>query len=133
MGPNARSVMQAIKRIDKLPELKTIAVGHGPLLHNQVNFWKGKYLEWSSNKSKGNDFVSVCYISDYGYCDRLSQAISHGISKADAQVQLIDLRSSDCQELTSLISESKAVVIPCLLYTSPSPRDATLSRMPSSA
>ena len=49
MGPNARSVMQAIKRIDKLPELKTIAVGHGPLLHNQVNFWKGKYLEWSSN------------------------------------------------------------------------------------
>ena len=24
-------------------------------------------------------------------------------------------------------------VIPCLLYTSPSPRDATLSRMPSSA
>ena len=42
MGPNARSVMQAIKRIDKLPELKTIAVGHGPLLHNQVNFWKGK-------------------------------------------------------------------------------------------
>ena len=44
--------------------------------------------------------------------DRLSQAISHGISKADAQVQLIDLRSSDPQELTSLISESKAVVIP---------------------
>ena len=33
-------------------------------------------------------------------------------SKADAQVQLIDLRSSDPQELTSLISESKAVVIP---------------------
>ena len=56
--------------------------------------------------------MSVCYISDYGYCDRLSQAISHGISKADAQVQLIDLRSSDPQELTSLISESKAVVIP---------------------
>ena len=112
MGPNARSVLQAIKRIDKLPRLKTIAVGHGPLLHNQVNFWKEKYSEWSSNKSKGNEFVSVCYISDYGYCDRLSQAISHGISKADAQVQLIDLRSSDSQELTGLISESKAVVIP---------------------
>ena len=93
MGPNARSVLQAIKRIDKLPELKTIAVGHGPLLHNQVSFWKEKYQEWSSNKRKGSDFVSVCYISDYGYCDRLSQAISHGISKADAQVQLIDLRS----------------------------------------
>ena len=27
----------------------------------------------------------------------------------------------------------KGAPIPCLLYTSPSPRDATLSRMPSSA
>ena len=28
---------------------------------------------------------------------------------------------------------NKAKINPCLLYTSPSPRDATLSRMPSSA
>ena len=112
MAPNSRSVLQAIKRIDKLPKLDAIAVGHGPLLQNQVNFWKDKYFEWSNNKSKGNDFVAVCYISDYGFCDRLSQALSHGIDKANGQVQLIDLRSSDAQELTSLISESKAVVIP---------------------
>ena len=112
MAPNSRSVLQAIKRIDKLPKLNAIAVGHGPLLQNQVNFWKDKYFEWSNNKSKGNDFVAVCYISDYGFCDRLSQALSHGIDKANGQVQLIDLRSSDAQELTSLISESKAVVIP---------------------
>ena len=112
MGPNARSVIQAIKKIDKLPKLEAIAVGHGPILYNQVNFWKDKYFEWSNNKSKGSDFVSVCYISDHGYCDRLSQSISHGITKADAQVQLVDLRSSDAQELSSLISEAKAVVIP---------------------
>ncbi len=112
MGPNARSVVQAIKKIDKLPEVKAIAVGHGPILENHVNFWKDKYSEWSNNKNKGNDFVAVCYISDYGFCDRLSQALSHGIGKADAQVQLIDLRSSDPQELTALITEAKAVVIP---------------------
>ena len=29
--------------------------------------------------------------------------------------------------------EARATAKPCLLYTSPSPRDATLSRMPSSA
>ena len=112
MGPNARSVVQAIKKINKLPEVKAIAVGHGPILQNHVNFWKDKYSEWSNNKNKGNDFVAVCYISDYGFCDRLSQALSHGIGKADAQVQLIDLRSSDPQELTALITEAKAVVIP---------------------
>ena len=112
MGPNARSVVQAIKKIDKLPEIKAIAVGHGPILTHNVNFWKGKYYEWSNNKNKGNDFVAVCYVSDYGFCDRLSQALAHGITKADAQVQLIDLRSSDPQELTALITEAKAVVIP---------------------
>ena len=31
------------------------------------------------------------------------------------------------------ISEFRAEVLPCLLYTSPSPRDRTRSRMPSSA
>ena len=31
------------------------------------------------------------------------------------------------------IFESGAILMYCLLYTSPSPRDATLSRMPSSA
>ncbi len=112
MGPNARSVIQAIKKINKLPKIDAIAVGHGPILKEHVDFWKENYFEWSNNKNKGNEFVAVCYISDYGFCDRLSQAISHGISKADAQVQLIDLRSSDAQELSALISESKAVVIP---------------------
>ena len=112
MGPNARSVIQAIKKIDKLPSVDSIAVGHGPILQNHVEFWKNKYSEWSNNKNKGNEYVAVCYISDYGFCDRLSQALSHGIGKADAQVQLIDLRSSDQQELTALITEAKAVVIP---------------------
>ena len=36
---------------------------------------------------------------------------------------------------TLVINDVKTILhlIPCLLYTSPSPRDATLSRMPSSA
>ena len=33
----------------------------------------------------------------------------------------------------SLSHEANTLIRPCLLYTSPSPRDATLSRMPSSA
>ena len=37
---------------------------------------------------------------------------------------------SNSQQITK---DGSVVVVPCLLYTSPSPRDATLSRMPSSA
>ena len=37
-----------------------------------------------------------------------------------------------CQALAIVVGEA-GTTTPCLLYTSPSPRDATLSRMPSSA
>jgi len=122
MGPNARSVIQALKRIDQLPKIETIAVGHGPLLRDNLNLWIDNYRKWSNQRSKGEDYVAVCYLSQYGFCDRLSQAIAHGIGKAEAQVQLIDLKGTEAQELSALISEAKAVVIP----TWPSKLDAEL-------
>ncbi len=112
MGPNARSVVQALKRVDKLPEINTIAVGHGPLLREHLNLWIDDYREWSSQRSKSDSYTAVCYLSQYGFCDRLSQAIAHGIGKASAQVQLIDLRACEAQELSGLISNAKAVVVP---------------------
>ena len=47
-------------------------------------------------------------------------------------------KSKEYSELNTVISHAKDYLIfdktrDCLLYTSPSPRDATLSRMPSSA
>ena len=38
-----------------------------------------------------------------------------------------------CRGSSRIAGEIEGQVISCLLYTSPSPRDATLSRMPSSA
>ena len=112
MGPNARSVIQALKKIDKLPEITAIAVGHGPLLKYHLNTWLCNYENWSKERNKSGTYVGLCYISQHGFCDQLSQAISHGIGKADVQVQLIDLQSSDSQELNALISEATAVIMP---------------------
>ncbi len=112
MGPNARSVLQAIKRIQNLPKISTIAVGHGPLLRHHIDLWQKNYQEWSAARNKGEGYAVVCYLSQYGSCDRLSQAIALGINKADAQVQLMDLRASDTQEITALIGEANAVVVP---------------------
>ena len=122
MGPNARSVLQALKRMDGLPDINTIAVGHGPLLRHHLSHWINDYREWSGQRNKGESYAAVCYLSQYGFCDRLSQAIAHGIGKTEAQVQLVDLRATDAQELTALISEAKAVVVP----TWPANADAEL-------
>ncbi len=112
MGPNARSVLQALKRMDGLPTINTIAVGHGPLLREHLQHWISDYRDWSGQRSKGESYAAVCYLSQYGFADRISQAIAHGIGKAEAQVQLVDLRATDPQELTALIGEAKAVVVP---------------------
>ncbi len=122
MGPNARSLVQALKRVDTLPEINTIAVGHGPLLRDHLKLWVDDYRQWSSQRSESESYAAVCYLSQYGFCDRLSQAIAHGIGKADAQVQLVDLRACETQELSGLIGGAKAVVVP----TWPSQPDAEL-------
>ena len=48
----------------------------------------------------------------------------------DTQVHFREPGSTDTEDLNS---GSKAAVMGCLLYTSPSPRDRYISRMPSSA
>ena len=122
MGPNARSVLQALKRMEALPDLRMIAVGHGPLLKHHLNLWIGDYRDWSSQRSSAEAYAAVAYISQHGFCDRLSQAIARGIGKAGAQVQLVDLRATDPQELSALIGEATAVVVP----TGPGQPDADL-------
>ena len=112
MGPNARSVLQALKRMEALPQIDTIAVGHGPLLHHHLELWTGDYRSWSEGRSKGEAYAAVCYVSQYGFCDRLSQAIARGLDKAGAGVQLVDLRGTDAQELAALIGGAQAVVVP---------------------
>ena len=122
MGPNARSVLQALKRMEALPDIRMIAVGHGPLLRHHLDLWLGDYREWSTGRSKGQAHATVCYLSQYGFCDRISQAIARGIGKAEAQVQLVDLRATDPQELAALVGEASAVVVP----TWPAQPDADL-------
>ena len=56
------------------------------------------------------------------------EALGYSVIDADAGGAAEDAREEDLRRRLIL-----AVLLACLLYTSPSPRDATLSRMPSSA
>ncbi|WP_009631910.1 diflavin flavoprotein [Synechocystis sp. PCC 7509] len=111
MAPNARSVLSAMKRMDELGTISTIATGHGPLLQHNVCELTGRYRTWSQTKAKAETTVAVFYVSDYGYSDRLSQSIASGITKTGVAVEMIDMRSSDLQEIQELVSRSAGIVI----------------------
>lgn len=111
MAPNARSVLSAIKRMEKLGPISTIATGHGPLLRHNVREFTRRYQQWSQEQSKAETTVAVFYYSDFGYSDRLSQAIAHGITKTGVAVEMMDLRSADTQEVRELASMASGLAI----------------------
>ncbi|MEO0459020.1 MAG: diflavin flavoprotein [Cyanobacteria bacterium P01_A01_bin.114] len=112
MAPNARSVISAMKRMDKLEgDIGTIATGHGPLLRYNLEELTGRYRRWSQEKSKAETLVSVFYVSDYGFSDRISQALARGVTKTGVAVEMMDLRSADIQELNELVGRSKGILL----------------------
>ena len=111
MGPNARSVLSALKRMKELPEIETIATGHGPLLHHHVTELVNRYRQWSQAQAKAETTVAIFYLSDYGFSDSLARSIAHGITKAGVAVEMMDLRSADPQEVREWVTIASGLVI----------------------
>jgi flavorubredoxin/flavin reductase (DIM6/NTAB) family NADH-FMN oxidoreductase RutF len=111
MGPNARSVLAALKRMGDLPSYGTIATGHGPLLHRHIPELVERYRNWSQDHAKAETMVALFYAADYGHGDELAQAIAHGIAKTGVAVELIDLKATDPQEVIEVVGLASGVVI----------------------
>ncbi|WP_017326081.1 diflavin flavoprotein [Synechococcus sp. PCC 7336] len=114
MAPNARSVTKALKGLDKLQQdydIKLVATGHGPLLRFHLQELLGRYRTWSANQTQASTAVAVFYISDYGYSDRLTQAIARGITKTGVAVEMMDLKGADPQEAYELVGDVAGLVI----------------------
>jgi flavorubredoxin/flavin reductase (DIM6/NTAB) family NADH-FMN oxidoreductase RutF len=111
MGPNARSVLAAMKRMDNLGGITTVANGHGPLLRHNVEELLHRYRHWSESQSQAEKTVVVFYVADYGYGDRLSQALAKGITKTGIGVEMVDLSSTDPQEINEMVAHASGVVV----------------------
>lgn len=111
MGPNARSVLSAMKRMYELGEITMVANGHGPILKHNVKELLDRYQRWSQEQSQGDKTVTVFYISDYGYSDRLSQSIAKGITKTGIVVEMFDLKGTDIQEIPEIVGKSAGIVL----------------------
>ena len=62
-----------------------------------------------------------------------ANALMAPVSLANTDVTLTEATHAGRLLITPDVSADRTYTLPCLLYTSPSPRDRTRSRMPSSA
>ena len=67
------------------------------------------------------------------YADGLSENEKAALYPDEAQTRGVEGALATDREIKKGMDEMSKKFEDCLLYTSPSPRDATLSRMPSSA
>lgn len=111
MGPNARSVLSALKRMADLPDIKTIATGHGPLLRFNVTELVGRYREWGEAQAKAETTVALFYTDGYGHSEALAQAIAQGIQKTGVAVELVDLSTTEPHEIMVLVGIASGLVI----------------------
>ena len=111
MGPNAKSVLGAIKRMNDLPGVTTIATGHGPLIQHNLEELVGRYQTWSNEKAKAAKNVAVFYVSEYGDADQLSGYLSNGILKTDVLVESFDLATSELSEIRHAVELANGIII----------------------
>lgn len=110
MGPNARSVLIALKRIHKFP-IRQVATGHGPLLHHHVSDWINRYRQWSKAQAKTEGLVVLFYRSGYGYSDECVEAIARGITKTEAELEVVDVSNTDSHEVRELTTVAAGIII----------------------
>ncbi len=110
MAPNARSVLTALKRTAGLT-VDMIATGHGPLIRYNVREVTHRYETWSQKQADYATLVVVFYVSDYGYSDRLAQAIARGLTKGGVHVEMLDLRTADTLEVQEIVQRSAGFVL----------------------
>jgi flavorubredoxin/flavin reductase (DIM6/NTAB) family NADH-FMN oxidoreductase RutF len=111
MGPNARSVLAALKRMADLPPIETIATGHGPLLRYNIPELVERYRNWSQAQAKAETTAVLFYVSDYGHSNELVHAIAQGIAKTGVATELLDLKLADPYEIMAMVGVASGIVI----------------------
>lgn len=111
MGPNARSLLSAMKRMGELGKINMIANGHGPLLYHHLDILTECYQTWSQKQTKTETTVGLFYVSEYGYSDQLGLAIAEGIQKTGVGVEVIDISTAEPQEIQELAGRATGVII----------------------
>lgn len=111
MGPNARSLVNAMNKMGDLGKIKIIANGHGPLLYHHLDILRECYQTWSHRQVQAQTIVALYYVSDYGHSGRLAHEIAEGLQKTGLGVEVMDLTTAEIQEIQELAARSAGIII----------------------
>ena len=95
-------------------------------LNTGCNFYR---LDWRETPAK-DTFVDLLF--NEWWVDERAQTTANGVARINGFKGIYEIAYT-CDGTTIRDTVNLVDPVTCLLYTSPSPRDATLSRMPSSA
>ena len=86
-----------------------------------------------TKKQSGENYLLILSIDKYIHYSSLNNAVKDAEDFKELLLDKFQFKSENTTYLKNEEVTIDTIINTCLLYTSPSPRDATLSRMPSSA
>ena len=120
----------SIKKNEIEVDLREIKSSYSKLL-SQQSVIKNRIKSISFNSSQN---PNIAYLESFKLRNQLN-TLGFKVKTMGLKCRKLEAKKSNlesiCDKVNAEIRKNKS--ISCLLYTSPSPRDATLSRMPSSA
>ena len=153
-GDSPRAIEQLLQKQNKLADMRAQAdpdyneQAAGFLLAQAQTLIKYKDVQTSRMLVEQAQQFQVSFTPEMGdprallkEIDSLAGVIPESVTKAEAKKNALSLLSQAqlaidqkrWSDATNFVNQAKAIGLACLLYTSPSPRDGLLSRMPSSA
>jgi flavorubredoxin/flavin reductase (DIM6/NTAB) family NADH-FMN oxidoreductase RutF len=111
MGPNSRSLLNAMNKMGDVGKVRIIANGHGPLLYHHLDVLTECYRAWSNKQVKAETTVALFYFSGYGNSDRLALSLSHGLQKTGLGVEMVDMKSVENTEIQELLGRAAGIII----------------------
>lgn len=109
-GPFKPFVISGLNKIKDF-ELDLICPSHGPVLRENLQFYKDKYREWAEDVDEIKGKISLIYTSAYGYTAKIAEEIAKAIRDEGFDPNLIDLLEKTKEEAIFEIKSSEAFLI----------------------
>ncbi|MBM7615556.1 FprA family A-type flavoprotein [Alkaliphilus hydrothermalis] len=112
ISPFSKYLLEAIDRIKDL-EIDLIAVGHGPVLRENVWEYVNTYKEWAIEKvnTRQQGRVFIPYVSAYGYTKKVAEAIAVGVEEEGLMADLCDIETMHVADVAIKVELSDGLII----------------------